>query len=420
MLRRRVRGYSAAALAAVLLIGACSSGPEEAESVIEVFGPYRGAEAASFAATVEPFEERSGVDVRYVGAGSFATDMQMRVAEADYPDIGIFPQPAIVADFAAQGILAPMPDVLRADSVSDAQTLGIAGLEESGVAVWFRAAAKSLVWYRPDVFADRGYVVPATWGELMALSDTMIDDGLSPWCLAIESFGSTGWVGTDWIEDLVLRQQGPDVYAEWVTGEVKFESPEIRRAFTTFDSILHNADSVFGGTDRIMNEAWQRAADPMFKDPAECMMHRQASFWAPEIPGGFDFPDDIDFFVLPGLTEDPPPVLVSGDVAAAFNDRPEVAAFMEFLASPEAGAEWAKRGGFVSPHKNFDSGNYSSKIDLRVDEIISNAPYIRFDGSDLMPPAVGSGAFWTAMKAFIRNGDVSTAVTTIDESWPDK
>jgi alpha-glucoside transport system substrate-binding protein len=147
-------------------------------------------------------------------------------------------------------------------------------------------------------------------------------------------------------------------------------------------------------------------------------MQRQASFWAQNIPDGFTFGEDIDFFVLPGLTDQPAPVLVSGELAAAFNDRPEVAEFMEFLGSPAAGEGWAELGGFISPHPDFDESRYGSEIDRRVGQVIENAPVIRFDGSDQMPPVVGTGTFWEAMREYIRSGDIDTAVTLIDDSWP--
>jgi len=384
--------------------------------VIEVFGPYRGEEAVGFAATFAPFEEETGFDVRYVGTGSFAADIQKRVTEAELPDIAIFPQPALITDIASRGLLAPLPESIIDTDSSEKRSLGSATIGQH--AVWFRGGAKSLVWYLPTAFADRGYEVPTTWDEMIALSDTMVGDGVAPWCLSIESFASTGWVGTDWIEDIVLREQGDVLYDQWVAGDILFDSSEIRHAFLTFGTVVHGNKTVVGGTNRILNTPWQDAAAPMFEDPLRCMMQRQASFWAPQIPEGFTFEQDIDFFLLPGPTEAPPPILVSGELAAAFNDRPEVAAFMEFLSTPEAGEGWAELGGFISPHPDFDPSHYGSEIDRRVGQVIEDAPRIRFDGSDQMPPVVGTGTFWQAMRDYIRTGDVDAAVTLVDDSWP--
>jgi alpha-glucoside transport system substrate-binding protein len=403
-------------VAVSLLVAACSSAAPDSRPVIEVFGSYRGSEAAKFAASFATFEEETGYDVRYVGTGSFASDIQNRVTEAEYPDVAIFPQPALILDMTERGLLVRLPDSILGSGHGEERSVLSEALARH--AVWFRGGAKSLVWYLPPAFADRGYEVPSTLDELSALSETMIGDGVVPWCLSIESFASTGWVGTDWIEDLVLREQGVVLYDQWVSGDTLFDSAEIRHAFATFGTIVHGEGTVIGGTNRILNTPWQDAAAPMFEDPSRCMMHRQASFWASNIPDGMTFGEDIDFFVLPGVTDDPAPILASGELAAAFNDRPEVAAFMEFLATPAAGEGWAELGGFVSPHEEFDESHYISEIDRRVGQVIENAESIRFDGSDLMPPAVGTGTFWQAMTEYIRSGDIDFAVTLVDDSWP--
>ena len=386
------------------------------QGVVEVFGPFRGEDAAKFAATVAPFEEETGIDVRYIGAGSFVQNIQQRVADADYPDVALFPQPALLRDMAAQGALVPVPDEVASRFVADVPGAVIG--EAGGVlyGIWFRAAAKSLVWYRPDVFEARGYTVPKTWDELVALSQVMKSDGVAPWCLSMESFGATGWVGTDWIEDIVLREQGVDVFDGWVAGDVLFSSSEITQAFATFGAIVNDAGSVFGGTNRILNVPWQRAADPMFDPEPACMMQKQASFWVPDASLGAVFGENFDFFILPGVTAAPAPVLVSGDIAGAFNDRPEVAAFMEFLAGPDAGVGWASKGGFISPHPEFDPADYIFDVDRKVGQTILDAPSLRFDGSDLMPSVVGTDAFWEGIRDFIRTGIFPAA--EIDEAFP--
>ncbi len=84
---------------------------------------------------------------------------------------------------------------------------------------------KSLVWYPVPEFAGAGYQVPETWDELLALSDRMVADGRTPWCVGIESGPQTGWVATDWVEDTMLRTASLEDYDGWTTGEVKFSYP---------------------------------------------------------------------------------------------------------------------------------------------------------------------------------------------------
>ena len=62
------------------------------------------------------------------------------------------------------------------------------------------------------VLKEKGYEVPKTMEELLALTDKIVADGGTPWCIGIESGGASGWVATDWMEDLMLRTQPPEVY----------------------------------------------------------------------------------------------------------------------------------------------------------------------------------------------------------------
>ena len=64
---------------------------------------------------------------------------------------------------------------------------------------------KSMIWYPKTAFDAAGYKVPTTWDELVALSDQIVADGSTPWCVGFGSEGSTGWPATDWMEDIMLR-----------------------------------------------------------------------------------------------------------------------------------------------------------------------------------------------------------------------
>ena len=418
MLHRRANSLVLLAIGAVLL-AACSSAAPHDRPVVEVFGPYNGSEAALFAASFAPFEEQTGIDVRYIGTGSFSKDIQNRVSDADYPDVALFPQPSIIRDFVHQGLLVPLSnDSVSTRMTSDADVrAGTVG--GTAYAVWYRAVVKSLVWYQPEVFEDRGYEVPESWQEMMSLTERIETDGLTPWCLSMESFAATGWVGTDWIEDIVLRQHGPELYDQWVQGTVTFEDEAIIQAFETFGEIVHTPGRVFGGTHRILNEPWPNAQTPMFDIDPGCLMYRQASFQETNLPSWVAIGETVDVFVLPAWDEGEPPILTSGDLAAAFNDRPEVKAFLAFLATPEAGEAWAAEGGFTSPHPEFDPDAYATDFDRRMGEILQKAEVVRFDGSDLMVSAVGTGTFWTGIQSYVRSGDARAVVTEIQAGYPE-
>jgi len=413
-------------LVVVLLIagfgsGCASSQPTESEPVV-VFGNWRGADADAFRSTLARFEEETGIEVRYTGSASFATAIRERVEEGDPPDIALFPQPGVVRDLVEQGHVLPLREDVRTAALDEvvpsvgelAETLG--DLE----AVIYRLNVKSLVWYRPDVFAEYGYEIPPIWDDLLDLSSTMIADGHTPWCLGVSAFAASGWPATDWIEDIVLRLETTTTYDGWVEGTVPFTDDAIGSGFATFSSLVLADRGVSGGPRGVLNTAPARAQDPMFDDPPGCLMYRQASFQVTNLPEGLEIgPDgDVDVFVLPGpSTDEPAPLLVGGSVAAAFTDRPETWSLMNFLASAEGAGILQAGGGHVSAHAGVRPESYADAFDRRIAALLSTADEVRFDASDSMYSPVGTRSFLDAMTEFIANGQLESALQTAQAGY---
>jgi alpha-glucoside transport system substrate-binding protein len=424
-MRKHLRTASVC-IALALVAAACTSGTTEdaeGESVVRVFGNYRGAEAAAFRAVLDEFTRQTGIETSYVGTAAFAARIQDRVRDGDPPDVALFPQPAILADMARAGFLVPLDgDVASAVEEGYADwALDLATIDGALYGAWYRLSVKSLVWYPPQVFAAQGYEVPATWDELDALTEQMVRDGFTPWCLGMESFAATGWVGTDWIEDLVLRLHGPDVYDRWTSGEIPFTDDRIRAAFAEFADVALQPGRVAGGRRAILSVPALAAIDPMFEEPPGCLLTRQASFQEGELPDEVTVgPEgDVDVFVLPAMDGAAAPLLASGEIAAAFTDSEETSSLLAYLASPESGVPWAAVGGYDSPHLGFDPADYGSDLDRRLGELVRAAEVVRFDGSDLMPPPVGTGTFWTGMIDLVAGSPIDRVLADIQAGYPE-
>ena len=251
------------------------------------------------------------------------------------------------------------------------------------------------------------------------MSDQIFDDGGVPWCFGIESSGATGWPATDWIEDIMLRKQPPEVYDQWTSGELPFDSPEIRNAIETMGVIWKNPDYVLGGDIGIVQTPFGDAPSGLFDDPPSCWLHRQASFIPAFFPDSAVIGENVDFFYFPMIDpEYGEPVLTAGDIAAMYNDRPEVRAVMAHLATGESMKGWVEAGGFIAPHSDASLDWYTTDLDRNLADILYNASVTRFDGSDLMPGAVGAGAFWTNITDWVTNPDLDTQLPSIDAAWP--
>ena len=418
MSRRLVSRGLWLALVMLLLASACSSSSEEsAESAdVSVFGPWRGATADSFREVLTTFEERSGITVTYTGTSSFADEITGRVTTADFPDVAIFPQPGLLLSLLNDGHVVPMPIDLEAMVQNGyAPKIGEAvGWLTGGAGIVYRLNVKSLVWYPPLVFESEGYAIPRTWDELEALAERMVDDGYAPWCLGVEAFGASGWPATDWVEDLVLRLYGPEVYDEWLWGDVRFTDPRIAAAFATFDRTTLFDRSTVGGRRDVLNTSAERAHDPMFDDPARCLMHRQASFAEDWLPEDVDFGTDVDVFSLPGMTDATPPLLIGGNFVGALRDADAVWELIAFLASPDG---YFGGDGTISPNADALAQQASDPLVARLADALNAANVVRFDGSDVMYPGVGTGSFLDAMLEYIATSNLESSLDTAQSGW---
>ncbi|MGI6467193.1 MAG: ABC transporter substrate-binding protein [Sphaerochaetaceae bacterium] len=412
-------------IALLLLPALFAGGKAEADAAktVRVFGAFVDEEARRFEEAIKPFEERTGIKVIYEGSKDFETLIEVRVSGGNAPDIAGLPQPGLMNTFAKQGVLVPvwskLEGLLNSNYAPVWKDLGSYGGTTYGV--FHRVNAKSFVWYPKKAWDKAGYKVPTTWDELMRLQDQMVRDGVRPWAIGIEAGGATGWVGTDWVEDIMLRTAGPDVYDKWVSNELPFDAPEVKKAFDILEGIWLNDSYVYGGKNTILTSSFGDSVSPLFDNPPKAMMHRQGNFIT-----GF-FPDDIQanleeevgVFALPAI--DPAfgiPVLGGGDQFVVFNDRPEVREFMEYLATWESGELWAKAGGALFPYLNQDLNAYPNAIERSLAEALVNAKVFRFDASDLMPAEVGAGTFWTGIVDWVNGRSTNQVLADIQKSWP--
>jgi len=284
---------------------------------------------------------------------------------------------------------------------------------------------KSLVFYNKPAFTAAGYTVPTTIADLMTLTDKIKASGKTPWCIGLESGAATGWPGTDWIEELVLKQSGPDVYDQWISHKVKFSDPPIKAAFDTYAKIALTPGNVFGGSKSIVSQAFGTAANPMFTKPPGCFLHKQGNFVTQKgfLSEAIRANIDTNVGVFPFPKDKFDTVEGGGDLAALFtkNDTNVTKVLKELTEDPTFGTPWAGPDdrGFLSPHKDFDVSKYGNEITRGIAKIAYTATGIRFDGSDSMPAKVGAGSFWKGMVAFTSGQkDEASTLKTIDDSWP--
>lgn len=441
MAQRRLLAPLAVIGVAGIALAGCSGGPGAGnggdnnsggadDNVVTVYGTIADTEAELLEQSWADFEESSGIDIKYESSKEFEAQIAVRAQGGSAPDIAIFPQPGLMADIANLGYLKEAPDAVKANVESgwSEDWANYATVDGTLYGAPLMASVKGWIWYSPSFFADNGYEVPTDWQGLLDLTaQIQADTDQPPWCIGFGSDAATGWPGTDWIEDLVLRQSGTEVYDAWIANETPFTDPAIKSAFDEFGKIALNPDYVnagFGGTDTIVTTPFGDPAQALVD--GDCALHHQASFYdgfVSDAGGEVAEDGDIWAFLMPpfeaGGASDGAVVTGGGEIVAAFDDSESTQKVQEYLSSPEWANSRVGLGGVISANKGLDASKASSNILKAAIEILqADTTTFRFDASDLMPGAVGSGTFFKGMVDWVNGSDTDSVLQQIESGWP--
>ncbi|AWD20649.1 ABC transporter substrate-binding protein [Fuscovulum blasticum] len=396
---------------------------------LTIFGPWRGEDQVLVEVMLAYFTAASGVKVNYSSSENYEQQIVIDAQAGSPPDIAILPQPGLIADLVKRGFVTPLGEDTQkwlAENYAAGDSwvgLGSYAGPDGTKALYafpYKIDVKSLVWYSPENFEDAGYEVPQTMEELKALTEQIVADGGTPWCIGLGSGGATGWPATDWVEDLMLRTQPADVYDRWTTNELAFNSPEVVGAIEDFGWFAKNDAFVAGGAAAVASTDFRDSPKGLFNSPPQCYLHHQASFIPSFFPEGTVVGQDADFFYFPAYAGKDlgKPVLGAGTLAFITQDTPAARAFIEWLKTPIAHEVWMAQKSFLTPLKTVNADLYGDPTMKKMGDILLNATTFRFDGSDLMPGSVGAGSFWTGMVDFVGGKSAQEVADAIQASWP--
>ncbi len=389
---------------------------------IEILGPWGGLEQDALMKVIAPFEEKTGIKINYTGTRDVALVMS-RVRAGNPPDFYISPLPSVTSEFAKENYLVALDSFMDMDQLKAAYAsdwLSLASTNDHLYGIFGPVSIKSLVWYSPSQFKAKGYTIPTTWDEMIALSDKIAADGATPWSIAMGSGDATGWPGTDWVEDIMLRTVGTEVYDQWVNHEIPWTDPRVKKAWEIFGQIGLNEKYVFGGASGELSVDFGDGGDAVYTNPPNAYMHRMALFLYDYVRK--HFPDlkpetDLDFFMLPSI--DPQlgvPALSAGEMLIMFNDKPANREFMNYWSGVDAQKEIVVSFGRLSANSQVPMDVYNDPLLQKAAEFLTKADAVRFDGSDLMPSAIGAGTFWKGMVDYINGKPLDDVLAAIEES----
>jgi alpha-glucoside transport system substrate-binding protein len=422
--RRRVRGLltrrrfavagSALAAAAVVAVGVVPGNgpsPSSAQPIpigpltatcspdhgrLVVAGVWSGPEARGFMQVLARFERETGIRVSYAyETRDIAAMLQARIAAGCPPDVALLPQPGLLGGLARERRIQPLDRRTRA-LVTRNYSPGwrrLATIDSRLYGVWFKAADKSTVWYRPSAFRAAGIArTPRTWAQLLDAARTLRQRGTSPFALA----GADGWTLTDWFENVFLRSAGAARYQQLAEHRIPWTHPSVIAALRELVQLIGDP-VLIGDRDRQLETSFEESVARVFGPRPSAAMVFEGDFVRSFLPiattRSAERGDGASFFPFPDASAHVhSSAVVGGDVAVAFARRAGAARLMRFLATPAAATPWARRGGFLSPNRMVDPSAYPDALTRRIAAGLVETRTIRFDLSDLQPPAFGAVA----------------------------
>ncbi|MGW7618293.1 ABC transporter substrate-binding protein [Streptomyces antimycoticus] len=355
------------------VVGAGDTSGWQSRGSVSVLASWTGAEGEAFRHLLDTFTRRTGIHVDYQGTTALREVLSSEVGSGTPPDIAVLPSSGELAAYARQRQLTPLDGVLPSQERKAYGRLWTPRLSADGpvYGIAVKADLKSIVWYDHDRRRD-------TLPDLAA-------DGRQ-WCVGMGDDATSGWPGTDWIEDLLLQQQGRSVYQDWATGGLPWTDPRVKRAWESWGSLF--------GRDTArtaLTTDFREAGSKLFNADPPCALEHQGSF----IRSGYPRPDKADFTFSRGLLPDADRGStareVSGDFAAMFRDTPQAQKLMRYLVSADAQRTWGRQTATKSTHPFFANPGVpldaqgDDKVDRKIAETLRDSASLCLDASDAMP-----------------------------------
>jgi alpha-glucoside transport system substrate-binding protein len=430
--RRVAAPWALLAGAAIVLSGCSGQVHERANAtpphVVTIEGPITDHDADLLSASWNGWEKANHITILYTGTPDFESSIAVEAQQNNAPDLAIFAQPGIVTDLAKMGYLQPLPGAVTSNITKNfpaawAQYTTSGG---SNYGAPLLASVNGWIFYSPKQFTALGVSVPKTWKELLALTQEIKNTtGAAPWCEGFSGGAESGADGESWVDDLVLRAAGANVYDQWVNHEISFTDPRIEAAFDDVGSLLLDPTLVnagVGGVASINTATTPRVASAL--ESGKCALTHQPSSFVNQLTNAngqqAKIAPDGDYwaFPLPPVTAGTTPVTGGGYFVSAFSASADTIKVQQYLSSSAWARSRVRLGGAISPDLALPASLDSTPLEQASTKLLqSKSTIFRFDAAGLMPAVVGSGTYLSGMVNWVNGTPTKTVLTTIKLSW---
>ena len=371
-----------------------------AQATITMLAVWTGAEGEAMKAVLKGFQQKnSGITVKYKAANDPGQALSTAVQGGNPPDIAALPSPGLMKDFANRGALKPITfakGVVSSNFSKDWLKFGTVNGKLYGL--FFKGANKSTVWYNVHSFKNAGVTPPKDWSALLKAAKTLRASGTKAYSIG----GADGWTLTDLFENLYIRSAGPTKYDQLSDHKIPWTDPSVKSTLKLMGQVFSDKANIAGNPLQI---DFPTSVTQVFQpsNPKAAMVFE--GDFAPGASTSKAKPKtDYNVFPFPSVKGKGGDYVVGGgDAVVMFKDSPASRALVKYLATPQAAAIWAKRGGYSSPNKKLSPSVYPDAITRTTATALAKASTFRFDMSDLAPAQFGGTSEFADLQAFLKS-----------------
>ena len=325
--------------------------------------------------------------------------------------IAIIPNPQGVVNLAERKLIYSLDDVLVDNNsifnLYPNHLISIVSHEDSIYGGWTRLFPNSLIWYDISKFEQHNITFDS-FETLLKDTKKIADKGISPWCANSESSASTGWIQTNWMEDVLLTKYGPKVYDKWSKLQINASNVKIFLSIKHIEDFIFYDNHIYNGPGSIINKEFRNLPKVLLDDSTECFMSWSGHYFRYFIPEDYQYLKDFAVTNVPKINFENSVVGI-GDNIVLTKDNELSKKVISKILSKNFGEIWSSYQDteFISANQNFNQQIINNELTKYEYSIVHDAlqkDLFRYDASEIMARSIGSNLLWELFEEYIREG----------------
>ena len=363
-----------------------------------------------FEEELKEFSKQNDLRIKYLSVPDIETYL---IENLDNKiDIAIMPNPQGVTNLGEKNIILPIEEVVPKSKIESSFSNHLINVTSSDVTnlnygVFFRLFPNSLIWYDVKKFEKIGSPEFESFNELLEFTKQNASENSNIWCLDIESGGSTGWVATNWLEDLLIHHYGTEIYDKWYLQELKPSNEEVVYSIIDIGRLVYPNNYVFGGYERVVRKEFRNNFSNLTNQDLSCIFSWSGHYSSYYFPKNLEYGEDFDFMKFPSINNKNAMIGI-GDILVATNKKDTTVKVLNHLIDENFGKLWMSKIDATYIPANINNLNKIENPMTKKEQIfVSKAleeNMFRYDASELMERKIGSDALWKALKNYIDLG----------------